>query len=62
MALYFNGTAMALTGGFTVALVATTPLFAAWMVAYIFEFYGPTLSVSTDDAPMALCSWHVLET
>ena len=53
---------MAVTGGFIVALVATTPLFAAWMVAYVFEFYGPTLSVSIDDAPMALCSWHVLET
>ena len=33
-----------------------------YLVGFFFLFGGPTLSVSTDDAPMALCSWHVLET
>ena len=53
VALYFNGATMAFTDGFTMVLVATTPLFLPWPVAFFFGFGGLMLSVPMGGAPVA---------
>ena len=54
MELYFNGTTLALTGGFTLFIVAPTPLSIHRLVAFFFVFGGQTLSVSIGGASVAL--------
>ena len=62
VALYFNGATMAFTDGFTMVLVATTPLFLPWPVAFFFGFGGIMLSVPMGGAPVAFYGWHAMET
>jgi hypothetical protein len=52
---------MAIAGGFTMVLVAPTPLFLQWPVAFFFMFLGQSLSVSMEGAPGASYSWHAME-
>ena len=61
MALCFDDTTMTIAGGFTMALMAPTPLFLPWPVAFFFMFGGQTLSVSMEGAPVASYSWHAME-
>ena len=49
------------TGWFTMVLVAPTPRFLPWLVAFFFMVCGQTLSVSIEGAPAASYSWHAME-
>ena len=60
--LSIYATTMAITGAFTMVLVASTPLFLPWPVAFFCVFHGTILSVSMGSAPMAFYSWHAMET
>ena len=62
VALYFKVTTMALTGGFTMVLVATTPLSLPWPVAFFFVIGGLMVSVSMEGAPASLYGWHATRT
>ena len=60
--LSIYATTMAIMGAFTMVLVASTPLFLPWPVAFFCVFHGTILSVSMGSAPMAFYSWHAMET
>ena len=62
VAMSFYDAAVAFENYFTMVLVATSPHSFQWPAAFFLVFLGPSLLGAMEGAPVAVYSWHALET